>query len=122
MSIATLLSSFEDARRENDRPAAAEFLRSALERSLSTGEKVPRSSWYDLSALMFGQGRLTEAERWAREGLKRHRRDAPLQNLLGVVLKNQGRLEEARKTLEATTRLDPKLKAGWVNLGNVLLG
>lgn len=122
MSIATLLTSFERARKANDRHAAAEFLRSALERSRSTGEGVPRSSWYDLSALLFGLGQLVEAERWAREGLAKLPKDAHLHNLLGVVLRNQGRLEDARAVLEKAARLDPALQAARVNLGNVLLG
>jgi protein O-GlcNAc transferase len=122
MSIATLLKSFEKARKANDRPAAAEYLQSALERSRSTGEGVPRTSWYDLAALLFGLGRLEEAERWARDGLARQPKDAHLSNLLGVVLRNQGRLEEARAVLEKALGLDPTLQAARVNLGNVLLG
>lgn len=121
MSIAALLSSFENARRQNDRPAAAEYLRSALESSLASRQNPPRSSWYDLAALLYELNRMEEAERWAREGLKRLKNDPNLMNLLGVVVKNLGRLEEARGILERTTRREPRSRAAWSNLGNVLV-
>lgn len=37
----------------------------------------------------------------------------------GVAKKNRGELEEARKDLESSTRLNPNLAQAWTNLGNV---
>jgi predicted O-linked N-acetylglucosamine transferase (SPINDLY family) len=121
MTISALLSSFSEAKRANDPRAAAEYLRSALEQQRSTGEAVPRSSWYDLAALLFGLGQLADAERWARAGLERLPNEANLHNVLAITLKNTGRLEEAERLLLQAIRLDPKLEAARVNLGNVYL-
>ena len=38
---------------------------------------------------------MDEAERWAREGMARQPKDANLHNVLGLSLKNKGRLEDA---------------------------
>src|SRR4051794_10754698 len=110
MSISALLSSSTEARRSNDPRAAAGYLRSALERQKSTGEPVPRSSWYDLSALYFGLGELDDAERWAREGIERQPKDANLHNVLGLSLKNKGRLEDAERVLRVALKLEPQME------------
>src|SRR6478752_10124900 len=121
MSISALLSSSTEARRSNDRRAAAGYLRSALEQQKSTGEPVPRQSWYDLAALYFGLGEFDDAERWAREGIERVPKDCNLHNVLGLTLKNKGRLEDAERVFRTALKLDPKMEAAQVNLGNVYL-
>jgi protein O-GlcNAc transferase len=122
MSISSLLTSYQAAKRAQDRLGAAEALRSALQLHLSTKAPVPPNAWYELAVLFFELGMLDEAEEWSRQGLLQRPTEVNLHNVLGVVLKNKGRLETAAEVFRRGLELDPANPAIWTNLGNVYLG
>lgn len=121
MSIAQLLSSFEAAKRAKDRHGAAKYLSAALQTKRSPRDSVPDGSWYELSVIYYELGMLDEAERWCRKGIDVRPKDTHLRNILGVVLKNKGRLEQASAVLREAAAMEPENRAVQVNLGNVYL-
>lgn len=83
--------------------------------------KQPRA-WYQAQATQaFQQGRLADAESQARAGLGHYPGDPMLNNLLGVVLKNIGRYDEALQVLERAEKADPRNLSPRQNRGNVLV-
>lgn len=78
----------------------------------------PPGAYRVLGALLH-QARRPEAEIWARRGVEAHPENADIWNLLGVVLKQRTRLEEAANALEQARRLAPENVAVLHNLANI---
>ena len=70
---------------------------------------------------LFSAGRTAQAEACARQGLARWLGDHDLNNLLGVVLKQQGHYAQALQALERAALADPTSHAPLINRGGVLL-
>ncbi len=117
-----LLARAEAARAAGDRPAAIALLAQAADLHLTTGAAVPRGLFHDLGALLFQAGEAREGERRTRQGLTRLPGDFALTNLLGVLLKAQGRTDEALASFDEASRVNPAHPSPWVNRGNILLG
>jgi len=66
------------------------------------------------------QGRLPQAEQWARQYLEGAPADETALVLLGMSEQLQGKLGEAERTLNELTRLHPDSSLHWNNLGSVL--
>ncbi len=119
LSVAALLA---QAARAAGRPAAqAGHLAAAIDRQHATNEPLPRATHADLAALLLRLRRYPEAESRLRAALSRHPRDANLHNLLGLALKNTGRIPEALAAFDTAARLDPKADAPLVNRANTHL-
>ena len=71
-------------------------------------------------ALALQQGRLAEAERWARQFLQTNPADENALVLLGVSEQMQGKLPQAAQTFDELTRLQPDSPIHWNNLGTAL--
>ena len=107
------------ALRKGDQQAAIAALSPVIDETQRTGTPVPRSAFYDLAVLLFQARRYTEAEARARLGLQRFPNDFGLANLLGVVLKNLSRHDEALAVLDAAAKLDPDSLSPYINRGNI---
>src|SRR5947209_6870165 len=64
-----------------------------------------------------GQKRFAEAERWAQEARARFPFDSAYQKLLGLVLADQDRVEEAIAILQPLTTAEPGDAEAWLALG-----
>lgn len=107
------------ALRKGDPQAAIAALTPVIDEHQRTGAPLPRSAFYDLAVLLFQARRYTEAEARARLGLEQFPNDFGLANLLGVVLKNLGRHDEALAVLDAAAKLDPDSLSPYINRGNI---
>lgn len=67
---------------------------------------------------LFKRGRPAESEQSARAMMRRYPQEAFAWKVLGVALKQQGKLEEAMKTLARATVLTPTDAEAWNNLGD----
>jgi protein O-GlcNAc transferase len=119
--IETLLRQADTARQQGDKDAVTGALSAAADVHAKTPAAIPRSMLYDLSVLLFNAGRLADAETRIRQGLRDQPDDFPLTNLLGVILKNHRRYDEALTVLDAAEKLDPKSLSPVVNRGNIHL-
>lgn len=72
---------------------------------------------FNLAGTLHEMGRNCEALVHARMAAQRTPKDARTQELLGVILYNRNRNEEAMEALERAVALDPCLKDAWFNLG-----
>ncbi len=116
-----LLGQVAAARQLRDRPALADALAAVADLHLATGAPVPRNLFYELGLLLMQIGRLDAAEARVRQGMARQPQDFALANLLGVVLKNLRRYNEALAALDAAAVLDPASLSPAVNRGNIHL-
>lgn len=82
---------------------------------------APPADPFTQAAALSDQGRQAEAEALIRAALAGRKRDFKLTNLLGVVLKRAGRLQEAIPVFETARRLDPKAVSPLINLGNTYM-
>jgi len=114
-----LLTLAADCRKANDREGLVRALEAAADRHQASGEAIPRTAIYDLGAELFRAGRLEDARARLGHGLRSRPDDFAMTNLLGIVLKNLGRHDEAITTLERARTLQPGNIAPLVNLGNV---
>ncbi len=73
------------------------------------------------AAALSDAGRHAEAEAMLRAALAGRKRDFRLTNLLGVVVKRMGRLQEAIRLFETARRLDPGATSPLINLGNTYM-
>ncbi|MBK8174420.1 MAG: tetratricopeptide repeat protein [Rhodospirillales bacterium] len=76
---------------------------------------------FNYAAALSDAGENAHAERLLREVLSQRPRQFDLTNLLGVVLKRSGKLDEAIQFFEQARKLDGKSLSPWVNLGNTWL-
>jgi predicted O-linked N-acetylglucosamine transferase (SPINDLY family) len=118
--MAKLMEAAAAQRGAGDRPGLLATLAAAHELHRA-GTPLPRNALYEYCVLLFQSGRLADAEARLREGLALAPADFAMRNLLGVVLKNQGRLDEAIPVLEAARAQEPANLSPVVNLGNVHL-
>lgn len=102
--------------------ARLEALEAAYQLHVGGGEPIPRNAVYDLCVQLFQVGRLADAEARLRTALARSPRDFAMTNLLGVVLKNAGRVDEAMSLFDVAADIEPKNPSPWVNRGNIHLG
>jgi len=85
-------------------------------------EEVPAAWIYArLGTVLMRLDRRDEAIEAFAEGLAHEPDDTRLRYLMGRALRIDGRLEEARRTLESLLVDDPEHAAGWTNLGRVYL-
>ncbi len=120
-TVRDLLAEAARARTAGDRARAADHLLRAKARAASTREAVPKGLAFELGVLLLELRRLDEALATTREALLRQPKDFALNNLLGVLLKNQGHHAEAVKALDVAARLEPANLAPLVNLANIHL-
>lgn len=66
-------------------------------------------------------GNLIEAEAKLQVLLRQHPRDLPTINLLGIVLKRQGKFEQAITLFKQAIKLQPSNPAPWMNLGKTYI-
>ena len=90
----------------------------ALTKALRGGQRPPVAAFGQLAALNLQAGNLVEAEKWTREGLKRHGASHELWDLLGVILRRAHRLTEARAALERAAKINATDQVR-MNLANV---
>jgi predicted O-linked N-acetylglucosamine transferase (SPINDLY family) len=119
-SVAALLA---EAARAAHRPAVqAAHLAAAIDRHHATREPLPRATHAELAILLLRLRRHAEAEARLRTALARQPKDANLHNLLGLALKNTGRIAEALAAFDTSARLQPNNDAPLVNRANIHLG
>ena len=116
-----LLDEAQAARNGGDRTSLQRLLMELLDLNQRTGVAIPRGLFYELGLLLFQSGEGRTAELRLRQGLKLLPGDFPLTNLLGVVLKNQGRLDESLACFDEAAKLDPESLSPPINSGNVHL-
>jgi tetratricopeptide (TPR) repeat protein len=75
---------------------------------------------FNLGALLFKEGRLTEALDSYQESRRLNPDDAETYTSIGTALANLGRTDEALAYLQKAVEMEPKLARGHNNLGNVL--
>ena len=121
-SVQDAIADYARAVREKRIADAVAGLDEALAIHARTGQAVPRSIHFDLGRHLYELGRLAEAETRLREGLARRPADFDLNNVLGVVLKAQGRFDEALAALDRAAKADPRSLSPLVNRGNIQLG
>ncbi len=119
--LAKPLADAAAARNRGDQVALANALIAVADLSAKTGTPVATTVYYEIGTILLRRNRLAEAERYVRQGALRHPGDFALHNLLGVVLKNLGRYDEALQELDTAARLDPANLSPTVNSGNIHL-
>ncbi len=120
-AVQALLRQAASLQGRGDTGSAIDTLIAAVDRGARNGEMVASQVFYDLAVLLFQANRLAEAEARIRQGLDATPDDFALTNLLGVVLKNCRRYDEALAAFDAAERLDPASLSPFVNRGNVHL-
>jgi predicted O-linked N-acetylglucosamine transferase (SPINDLY family) len=70
---------------------------------------------------LFDSGNLDHAAKYTKEGLAKKPKEFSLLNVYGVILKQQGRYEEAIEYLNKAAKLNPKSVLPPVNLGNTYM-
>jgi Tfp pilus assembly protein PilF len=82
--------------------------------------KTPENAFVNLAMLEIRQNRTAAARRYVEKGLEKNERFAPLNNLMGVILENQGKYKEALKWYEkALSLLTTEDATFLVNVGRV---
>jgi predicted O-linked N-acetylglucosamine transferase (SPINDLY family) len=109
------------AAQAGDKRRAAGLMAQGLDLAQANGETVHPSVYFPLALMLFELGQLAESEQRAREGLAALPKDFALHNLLGVVLKTQGKFDAALAALDTAHKLDPKQLAPLVNRGEIYL-
>ncbi len=99
----------------------ARLLAHAISLHEKTGEPISLAAFFTLARILYASGRHVEAEPILRKGLAKKPKDFDLNNLMGVVLKNLGRLKESLTFLAAAQKASPKNASPLVNAGNVHL-
>ncbi|HTK36834.1 MAG TPA: tetratricopeptide repeat protein [Caulobacteraceae bacterium] len=94
---------------------AADLLTAALQEGPG-----PAGAYRIVATRLFNLRQFAEAEHWVRAGLERFPKELDLWNLLGVILRRQGRLEEAIVALDKAHKLNPKNLMPMINQANVL--
>jgi protein O-GlcNAc transferase len=117
--MAAFMAAANAARKQGDRAALIQSLTRAADLSGSSGIPVPVGALYDLAMELYRVHRFAQAEQRLRQGLAAAPSDFAMTNLLGVVLKNQGRLDEALAQFAAAEALDPNNISPVVNAGNI---
>ncbi len=117
--MATLMQEATAQRAAGDRAGLRRTLEAAAELHRTGAAKIPRNALYELCVLLFQAGQLADAETRLRQGLVHAPTDFAMHNLLGVVLKNLGRYDEAIAELAAAQAIEPENISPIVNLGNV---
>jgi protein O-GlcNAc transferase len=120
-SVQDLLNDAASAARRGDPRAAAALLEQAVEHSLARHQPVAVSVYFELAKALHQTGRSEAAEQRLRQALARQPNHFTLNNLLGVVLKHQGRYTEALEALARAEKAAPRNTAPLVNRGNVYL-
>ena len=124
MSTATLNDRFRDAAQAlqaGDRERGVALLADAIDHGLTKRAPLPGKAFFQLGVALYELGRAAEAEARVRQGLGKLPKDFALNNLLGVLLKNQGRHAEALAALALAEKADPKSLSPLINRGNVYL-
>lgn len=99
------------------RPAeAAQAFEACLAAGIETGAVA-----FNYALALSDSGDNASAERLLRKVVGERPRQFDLTNLLGVVLKRSGRLEDAIGLFELARKLDGKSVSPWVNMGNTWL-
>lgn len=80
-----------------------------------------RTLRFELARLRMETGDLATAEAEMRAALQRSPREFQFLNLLGVILKRAGRLEESIELFNSAAKASPKAASPWVNMGNCQL-
>ena len=119
--MARLLAQAGAERERGDKPALMATLTRAAELHRGAGVPIPRNALYELCLTLFQSGQLADAEAQLRLTLKSASGDFALTNLLGVVLKNLGKLDEALEVLTLAQAIEPANLSPAVNAGNVQL-
>ncbi len=117
----TILNRAAAARQSGDQDALIDALTQLANLETTARIAVPRGTFFDLGVALLNKSRLAEAESRIRQGLRLIPDDFALTNLLGVVLKNQRRFDEALVVLDAAEKLDPTSLSPAVNRGNIHL-
>ena len=117
--MAALIEAANAARKQGDRAALMDALSRAADHSRASGVAMPRGALHDLAMQLYRARRFVEAEQRLRQGLAVQSADFAMANMLGVVLKNQGRLDEALAQFAAAEVLDPANLSPVVNAGNI---
>ena len=120
-AMTKLLETAAERRKANDRAGVIAALLAAAELHRDGNVPLSRNALYELCTLLFQAGRLADSEAWLRHGLKAMPADFAMTNLLGVVLKNTNRFDEAIAVLTRAQEIEPKNVSPVVNLGNVYL-
>lgn len=76
---------------------------------------------FDQASRLFASGRLTEAAEECRVALERNPDHAPALHMLGLVLANNGNLEEGLRCVERAVRLEPQQPAFHATWGRLLV-
>ncbi len=109
------------AGQSGDNAAAARLWAEAIDAALAQRAPLPRTAHYELGRTLLALGHLDAAESRVRQGLARNASDFALNNLHGVILKNQGRQREALDALARAEKANPKSIAPLSNRGNVYI-
>jgi tetratricopeptide (TPR) repeat protein len=91
----------------------------ALYRKTLELDPASATAHYNLGASLARSGELAEAERHFRAALAQ-KRSAPTHTALALVLRQQGRVEEAIASLQAAIESDPEFPAAYDQLGTIL--
>jgi predicted O-linked N-acetylglucosamine transferase (SPINDLY family) len=109
------------ASQAGDRARAIALMTQGINQAQASGETVHPSVYFPLALMLFEQGQSLESEQRLRQGLAALPDDFALNNLLGVVLKGQGRFEPALAALALAEKANPKSVAPLVNRGEIYL-
>ncbi|MDK3018372.1 tetratricopeptide repeat protein [Pseudodonghicola flavimaris] len=90
-----------------DREAALSTSLNASQTALEINPTNWEARGYRATALLFGRKEFVESEFHAREAVRLNPSDATARHILGCVLENVGKVEEALEHLEAVFRLNP---------------
>ena len=74
-------------------------------------------AWYNLATLLQAQGKLSRAKAAWREVTERVPQLASAHTFLGEVLMDLGNFKGAVSAFSASSKLEPKVVSGWLNLG-----
>ena len=101
--------------------AAAALWAAAIDAALAANQPIPKTAFFQLGRTLFESGQHAAAEARARQGLARNPQDFALNNLLGVVLKNQKRYPEALEAFARAEKAEPRNVSPLANRGNVYI-
>ena len=91
----------------------------AYDKAIEVDSDYPNTHWNKSYSLWLAE-RYEEAEKAARDGIKRAPQSAEAWLNLGTAIVKQGRREEAVEAWEKAVEINPEFGFAWNNLGNVL--
>ncbi len=115
------LAAATEAQARGGKAEAAAHLAEAIALHERSKEAIPRSTWFQLGILLYELRRFEDAEAMLRKAALRQPKDFAINNLLGVVLKNLGKYQDAIRYLDAAQKIDGRNLSPLVNKANVYL-